>query len=60
MGVPAVPQQVEDRYLPDGYISNAMSAGYIIAFGAACGVAPIGVKMQVVRLPATGAGWRPE
>ena len=67
MGVPSIPQQVDDGNLPDGYISNASSAGpgqsldllsewvwCIIAFlAAAC----VGVQVDVVRSPSRGAGW---
>ena len=66
MCVPAVPEEVQHRYLPDWYISNAMATGpshsfdspservwCIITFGAASRC----VQMQVVRFPANGARW---
>ena len=67
MGVPSIPQQVDDGNLPDGYISNAKSAGpgqsfdllpehvgCIIAFlAAAC----VGVQVDVVRFPSNGERW---
>ena len=70
MGVPTVPQYVDDGNLPDGYISNAMSAGPCQSFDllpewmwciiALLAAASIGVQVHVVRLPAYWEGWCPE
>ena len=69
VGVPAFIQKVDDRYLPDGYISNAMAHGPGLSFdkfsewmlffpGFRC--ANGGVQMEVVWFPSNWDGWCPE